>query len=77
MVYPAAPASRHIALNVAKAAKPLDRFFDLSVGSDYPGTLIRDDCQAQLRRPSTNSASDAPIKSPDAVTVLGRSWRAP
>ena len=51
MVYPAAPApaSRHIELDVAKASKPLDRFFDLSVGSDYPGTLIRDDCQAQLK----------------------------
>ena len=44
-----APASRHIDLDVARAAKPLDRFFDLSVGSDYPGTLIRDDSQAQLR----------------------------
>ena len=28
---------------------PVDHFFDLSVGSDYPGTLIRDDSQAQLR----------------------------
>ena len=28
---------------------PVDRFFDLSVGSDYPGTLIRDDSQAQLK----------------------------
>ena len=27
----------------------VDRFFDLSVGSDYPGTLIRDDSQAQLK----------------------------
>ena len=27
----------------------MDRFFDLSVGSDYPGTLIRDDSQAQLK----------------------------
>ena len=44
-----APASRHIDLDTARAAKPLDRFFDLSVGSDYPGTLIRDDCQAQLK----------------------------
>jgi len=43
------PASRHIDLDVARAAKPLDRFLDLSVGSDYPGTLIRDDSQAQLR----------------------------
>ncbi|MGZ3304406.1 MAG: GH39 family glycosyl hydrolase [Asticcacaulis sp.] len=43
-----APA-RHITLDAAKAAKPLDRFFDLSVGSDFPGTLIRDDSQAQLK----------------------------
>ena len=43
------PASRHISLDVTQAAKPLDRFFDLSVGSDYPGTLIRDDCQTQLK----------------------------
>jgi xylan 1,4-beta-xylosidase len=28
---------------------PVDRFFDLSVGSDYPGTLIRADSQAQLK----------------------------
>jgi xylan 1,4-beta-xylosidase len=28
---------------------PVDRFFDLSVGSDYPGTLIRDDSQTQLK----------------------------
>jgi xylan 1,4-beta-xylosidase len=27
----------------------VDHFFDLSVGSDYPGTLIRDDSQAQLK----------------------------
>jgi xylan 1,4-beta-xylosidase len=27
----------------------LDRFFDLSVGSDYPGTLIRDARQAQFK----------------------------
>jgi xylan 1,4-beta-xylosidase len=44
-----APASRHIDLNAARATEPLDRFFDLSVGSDYPGTLIRDDCQGQLK----------------------------
>jgi hypothetical protein len=43
------PASRHIDLDVARATKPFDRFFDLSVGSDYPGTLIRDDSQAQLK----------------------------
>jgi xylan 1,4-beta-xylosidase len=27
----------------------VDHFFDLSVGSDYPGTLIREDSQAQLQ----------------------------
>jgi xylan 1,4-beta-xylosidase len=27
----------------------VDRFFDLSAGSDYPGTLIREDSQAQLK----------------------------
>jgi xylan 1,4-beta-xylosidase len=43
------PASRQIVLDAAQARKPLDRFFDLSVGSDYPGTLIRDDSMAQLK----------------------------
>jgi xylan 1,4-beta-xylosidase len=43
------PRSRHINLDIAQATKPLDRFFDLSVGSDFPGTLIRDDSQAQLK----------------------------
>jgi xylan 1,4-beta-xylosidase len=45
----AKPAQRRIELDVAQATKPLDRFFDLSVGSDFPGTLIRDDSQAQLK----------------------------
>jgi xylan 1,4-beta-xylosidase len=45
----AKPASRPIEIDAAKAVKPVDRFFDLSVGSDYPGTLIRDDSQAQLK----------------------------
>ncbi|KAA6460359.1 beta-xylosidase [Acidobacteria bacterium AB60] len=40
---------RKIVLDVSAASKPFDRFFDLSVGSDYPGTLIRDDSQAQLK----------------------------
>jgi len=43
------PGARHIELDLAQATKPLDRFFDLSVGSDFPGTLIRDDSQAQLK----------------------------
>lgn len=41
-------APREIRLDVAKAAGPVDRFHDLSVGSDYPGSLIRSDNQAQL-----------------------------
>ena len=40
---------RHIVVNVGTTAGPVDRFFDLSVGSDFPGTLIRDDSQAQLK----------------------------
>lgn len=44
---PAAP--RVVALDLAKTGGPVDRFFDLSVGSDYPGTLIRPDSQAQLK----------------------------
>jgi xylan 1,4-beta-xylosidase len=40
---------RRIVVNIADAGEPIDRFFDLSVGSDYPGTLIRDDSQAQLK----------------------------
>lgn len=30
-----------------KASGPVDPFFDLSVCSDHPGTLIRDDSQNQ------------------------------
>ncbi|HEX5185163.1 MAG TPA: beta-xylosidase [Allosphingosinicella sp.] len=47
----AAPAqpTRRILVDLAGAGPPVDRFFDLSVGSDYPGTLIRPDSQAQLR----------------------------
>jgi xylan 1,4-beta-xylosidase len=43
------PPPRHIVANISSASGPVDRFFDLSVGSDYPGTLIRDDSQAQLK----------------------------
>jgi len=42
------PAKRLIAVDIAAAATPVDRFYDLSVGSDFPGTLIRQDSQAQL-----------------------------
>jgi xylan 1,4-beta-xylosidase len=44
------PAQRHIELDVAQATQTLDRFFDLSVGSDFPGMLIRDDSQLQLKK---------------------------
>src|SRR5437764_14484287 len=40
---------RHIVVNLGSVAGPLDRFFDLSVGSDFPGTLMRGDSQAQLK----------------------------
>ncbi|ESQ90379.1 beta-xylosidase [Asticcacaulis sp. AC460] len=45
----AATAPRTIELDAAKATQPVDRFFDLSVGADYPGTTIRDANLAQLR----------------------------
>ncbi|MBW4028165.1 MAG: beta-xylosidase [Acidobacteria bacterium] len=41
--------SRQVHVDVADVRGPVDHFFDLSVGSDYPGTLIRDDSQAQLK----------------------------
>ena len=40
---------RVISLDVARAGMPIDRMFDLSVGADYPGTLMRDDSMAQLK----------------------------
>jgi xylan 1,4-beta-xylosidase len=40
---------REVAANVKDPRGPVDRFFDFSVGSDYPGTLIWDDSQAQLK----------------------------
>ncbi len=43
------PSPRTIIVNVKDSTGPVDHFFDLSVGSDYPGTLIRDDSQAQLK----------------------------
>ena len=36
-------------MNLDRPTGTVDRFFDLSVGSDYPGTLILDDSQAQLK----------------------------
>jgi xylan 1,4-beta-xylosidase len=40
---------RTIVVNHKDSTGQVDRFFDLSVGSDFPGTLIRDDSQAQLK----------------------------
>ena len=45
---PAGP-TRELRVDVAAAAGPMNRFYDLSVGSDFPGTLIRPDSQAQLK----------------------------
>jgi xylan 1,4-beta-xylosidase len=47
--YSQQPASRSIVADMRHTSGPVDRFFDLSVGSDYPGTLIRDDSQTQLK----------------------------
>jgi xylan 1,4-beta-xylosidase len=40
---------RTIVVNLKDSTGQVDRFFDLSVGSDFPGTLIRDDSQAQRK----------------------------
>ena len=41
---------RMIVVDLQDSAGPIDHFFDLSVGSDYPGTLLRRDSMAQLKR---------------------------
>jgi xylan 1,4-beta-xylosidase len=40
---------RVIIADMTQRSGPVDHFYDLSVGSDYPGTLIRPDSQAQLK----------------------------
>jgi xylan 1,4-beta-xylosidase len=45
----APPAPRAIDIDLRQAAGPVDRSFDYAVGADFPGTLIRDDSQAQLK----------------------------
>ncbi|RUL62611.1 beta-xylosidase [Dyella dinghuensis] len=40
---------RHIAVDVDGASSPLDRYYEFSIGSDYPGTLMREDSLAQLK----------------------------
>lgn len=42
-------ATRKIAVDLGNTDGQVDRFFDLSIGSDFPGTLIRDDSQTQLK----------------------------
>jgi len=46
---PAAEPSRTVELDLARATAPVDRFFDLSVGADYPGTTGRAENLAQLK----------------------------
>jgi xylan 1,4-beta-xylosidase len=43
------PPARHIAIDLHAPTRARDHFADLSVGSDYPGTLIREDSLAQLK----------------------------
>lgn len=45
----AGPSARVVHVDARRTGGPVDRFFDLSIGSDYPGTLIREDSQAQLK----------------------------
>ncbi len=45
----AAAPTLDIEIDVRNTNKPWDRFYDLSVGADYPATTIRDDAQAQLK----------------------------
>ncbi len=42
-------AARTIVVDLQDSSGPVDRFFDLSVGSDFPGTLLRPDSMAQLK----------------------------
>jgi len=41
--------TREIVVDLHNSNGPMDRFFDLSVGSDYPGTLRRADSMKQLQ----------------------------
>jgi xylan 1,4-beta-xylosidase len=45
----ASQSPRVIELDRAQAKAPVDRFFDLSVGADFPGTTGREDSLAQLK----------------------------
>jgi xylan 1,4-beta-xylosidase len=41
--------AREVPLDLARATEPMDRFFDLSVGADYPGTTGRAENLAQMK----------------------------
>jgi len=43
------PNKRQVELDIRQATRPVDRFFDLSVGADFPGTTIRDANLAQMK----------------------------
>ena len=43
------PPVRSIVVDLTNTSGPVDRFFDFSVGSDFPGTLIRADSLGQLK----------------------------
>ncbi len=45
----AGPAVRHVELDRSHASAPVDRFFDLAVGADYPGTTGRPENLAQIK----------------------------
>ncbi len=45
----ASPAPRQVELDRSRAAAPVDRFFDLAVGADYPGTTGRPENLAQIK----------------------------
>src|SRR4026207_2399774 len=47
--HPATEGLRRMEIDIPRAGRPVDRFFDFSIGSDYPGTLIRPDSQAHLK----------------------------
>ena len=40
---------RQLGIDLNGPSTPRDHFVDLAVGSDYPGTLIREDSLAQLK----------------------------
>lgn len=45
----AATGPRRIALDAGAATAPVDSFHDLSIGSDFPGTLLREDSLSQMK----------------------------